>query len=379
MSKHREIFRKELTPIIKGIALILMFATHVLKTEWMTHPEWIIDITLGGQTLSAILARACDSCIGIFAFITGYSWQEGFDKKKPFARIIGLYISYWVALMAFCLPIRFLVTYGTTGTFQLVHAWNELALSLLAVASPSVSYCWYISFFALAVLTYRPSMLLLKKLRMNGLAESVLLCVVGIAMRFVTRGINMVVPIPDLLMSVLSHYFQWMPVVLIGSLAKRDRLMERLDRLVQYAVGKKIKPWVAVAIAIVVLLIKVFMQAVLNIYSNLDSFFVLPLLYGTVSLSRGIYKRCHRITKTLSLLGQCSLYMWLTHSVLNYAPIQNVLYRLRLPLLILGAALLVMLPVGYGLQKLEQFLKTAVQKLWKADIRPHNTQQNEKV
>lgn len=355
MKKKKELFTREVTPIIKGFAIIMMFSLHLLKTDWMIWPEWIIDFSLSGKSLATVLANTGDICIGIFAFVTGYSWWEGFQNKTPWQRIGALYFSYWIAMFLFCLPIRYLVEYS--DGFTLFVSYSQLAQSLLAVASPSVTYCWYVSFFAIAVLTYQPCISLLNRIRLNGFLDVFLVCVLGMVMRVFSRIVYQIVPFPYWVLTLLSHYFQWMPVIVTGAIAKRDRLLERMHRVIVKRFGKEYSLWGAIASVGLVLVLKIIVQFVLNIYSNFDSFLMLPFMYGLVVIARKLCVKKYRISSWLEKMGNASLYMWLTHSVLQYESVQNVLYRMRIPLLIVLTGLWVMLPIGQALNTAEKKMK----------------------
>lgn len=351
MKKKKELFTRDVTPVLKGIAIILMFSLHLLKTDWMVWPEWILDFSVNGESISTIFANTGDICIGIFAFITGYSWWEGFRNKSMFQRLGSLYLSYWIALISFCLPMRYIIEYGSG--FVLYTSVTQLIQSLLAIASPSASYCWYVSFFTVAVLTYRPCIAIVKRLHLNGFVEIFLLCVAGMVLRVLSRLVYNIAPFSYLLFNFLSHYFQWMPVILSGAVAKRDRLLEHMHGFFCKNFGKKYAIWFGILLVVIVFLIKITAQVGLNVYSNFDSFLILPFMYGLVVISRRIIARKKYISAWLSKFGKASLYMWLTHNVLQYEAIQNLLYRLRNPLLIVLAGLLVMMPIGNALNKIE--------------------------
>ena len=356
-TREHIVFKREYTPVLKGIAIIFMFAVHLLKPEWMTHPEWIIDVYVAGMPLAAVLARVGDICIGIFAFITGYGFSGGFHKKSVTQRLFkgGIYFSYLIVLLLFCFPIRVLESLLVTGNFPAITV-AETVRSLTALSSQSVKYCWYVLFFALAVVTYAPCEKLLNRIKLSGYWKVAGVCIAGFGMRYVGRKLT-ALGMPYDALSVWSHYFQWMPVVLTGSIARRENLLENLDELRRKWFKKltfAMTGWVIVAS---ILLAKIILQTVFGIYSNLDSFYILPFMYGLILTAESIVVRMPPIAKILKRLGDFSLYMWLAHCVLLMGSVQEVLYRLRFPIVILVAGLAVMYPVGYILAAVDRKLQ----------------------
>ena len=146
-------FRREYSDAMKGIAIILMFSLHLLQSGWMKDPSPIVDLRFYGTAFSSVIAYACDVCIGIFAFITGYGWADSFSKKRKIERILNLYLSYWVVLLVFDFPIRILSTAINEGVFPEVSI-GEILLSILAIKSSSSLFQWYVFFFGTAVIAF---------------------------------------------------------------------------------------------------------------------------------------------------------------------------------------------------------------------------------
>ena len=69
--------KREYTNIIKGLAIIIMFAHHFL-----TFPEWIIQGVnfSASDTFADFFNLPLKICVSLFAFLTGYFYY--FRKKK---------------------------------------------------------------------------------------------------------------------------------------------------------------------------------------------------------------------------------------------------------------------------------------------------------
>ena len=79
----KEVFDKRYTKPIKGIAIILI--------RWLPETYSFIDFSINEKAVSSIIAFAGDICLGMFAFVTGYGWNNSFYNKKVKTRIVQLY------------------------------------------------------------------------------------------------------------------------------------------------------------------------------------------------------------------------------------------------------------------------------------------------
>ena len=352
-------FGYELTPIIKGIAIILMFALHPLKPEWMSNPNIVLDISIRETTLSAILARGGDICIGIFAFVTGYGWAETYDSKSKFARILGAYRVYWFVLLVFAFPMRVLFSELNGSGIQL--SLNEVMRSITAVGSLSIRFGWYIYFFALAVITYPFIIKSLDTVKISGVLLCYFVCVISIILRFGSRILfTRFLPVNDAL-EIFSHYFQWMPVVVIGHLSNKKSIIDKADITMNQRIGEK-KVILYALLFIVLYVGKCAFMFITGIYSNFDSLIMLPFMIALVGVAGWLDKR-RRIKMLLSFLGGLSMYLWLSHGFILYPQVQAVVLSVRLPILILLLSFGIMIPIAYLLRESDMFLVESGQRL----------------
>ena len=141
---NRELYfsRKE-TSIIKGTALILMFVHH-----FFTFPAW------WGESISYPLIERFAQyfndpfriCVPIFCFLTGYFYASNPEKSWRYflRKITELFITYWVVLLPFALIAVLFADYSYTAA--------ELVREIFALDCPAMTFCWYVRFYAVAML-----------------------------------------------------------------------------------------------------------------------------------------------------------------------------------------------------------------------------------
>lgn len=136
---------------LKGIAILMMVSMHLMKTEWMNNPPLLLDPIVNGEFLSHILAESLHASTAIFAFLTGYAWGRYY--KNPIKKIASIYISFWVVALCVNLPVVLWDSILIQGDLSWLNL-QEIVASMMAVSSNISTYCWYISFYALAAMTF---------------------------------------------------------------------------------------------------------------------------------------------------------------------------------------------------------------------------------
>lgn len=109
-------FTKEDTKVIKGVAVLLMLAHHLLlfPNRMPTGYELISMFSIGGQTIEGIIGSFGKICVSLFMFLGGYGLycrsrtdEKGKRTVSIGQQILSLYFSLW-KVMAIFLPIGFL-------------------------------------------------------------------------------------------------------------------------------------------------------------------------------------------------------------------------------------------------------------------------------
>lgn len=81
-NKEKYILSKDITNMIKGIAIILMMTHHFLG-----FPNWLIDginypnYKILGEDLNVWIRYSTKICVALFAFITGYAYYKKIIKQ----------------------------------------------------------------------------------------------------------------------------------------------------------------------------------------------------------------------------------------------------------------------------------------------------------
>lgn len=345
-------FESKTTPILKFVAIVLMFFLHLLKTEWMTYPELIVDFHIGSVTLSSILSNGGNICIGIFAFISGYGWATSFDKKSKISRIFGGggYRTYWVVLIVFAFPVRFFMEV-IIGGLPLNLSTVDLIRSLTALSSSSVKFGWYIYFYALAIISFEPARRITDRIRVNGWVKMLIICILCLGLRFACQIIFSRIVLVYTLRDIGSHYFQWMPVIISGYIVAKDALFEQL-----YCQVHRIKQSAFITLCLLVCIVlysgKCFVQLFINNYSNVDSFYLPIFMFSLIGATRMISGRWY---KMISWIGLLSPYLWLTHRILLYPLMNKVILSARIPLLVLIVSFIIMIPIGLVMRRVDSF------------------------
>ena len=347
-----EYFTKTYSSNLKGVAIILMFILHLLKSEWIYDPTIVWDLSINGNNISYIFSTSCDLCIGVFAFITGYSWYTSFNKNRKFRMILNIYFSYWVMLFLFALPIRVLLKEDVSFTLE------NFIYNILAIESRSISFGWYVLFYAIAVVTYKHWYKLFNRFSFSPFVKMIIVCMFFFFVRGFAKIISKGIYIPDVFLDIISHYFQCMPIIIVASMVREYRIFEITNQFISdYFDRVKISlGLVCGGATIVILILKSIFQYLTGIYSNMDSFIIVPFMYCLIGAIKSL-RSFKNFDTVLRKLGGVSVYMWLSHRVLLYDSIQAVLYQVRIPVFIIIVSLGIMYPIGLLYKKIDSKLK----------------------
>ena len=364
MNENRFFGRSD-TRFIKGIAIILMVALHRLKPEWMINPGLILDLSIRNVPVSVILARSADICIGIFAFISGYGWYYNFSKKSRIRRIFGItdgiFPKYWLSLLIVSFPARLICDYFIQG-IEFKTTYLEIIRSILALSSKSSQYCWYILFFAIAVLTFPLFKKWISNSKMHALGLIILTLGVSFIIRIADKLFISRISILSPIQGIITHYIQWIPAILLGSICAQTSLFERLQTLCKKNISLD-SDIIGLLIAVLLYLLKVIIQFTTNVYTNIDCIIIIPVVYGLVCMSHILQKKWNgSVFRGICFLGDYSFYIWMTHGILKYNIFQRIIYATRFPIIILTLSILIVLPFCYLLKILEKALVKAVRR-----------------
>ncbi|MCR5681018.1 MAG: acyltransferase [Clostridiales bacterium] len=318
--KPRPYFDREITALLKGTALVLMFFHH-----FFTFPAWI-TVPVSDPFIVYVaphLSHATRICVAVFVFLTGY--LDVFRTRRGFSdrlrKITDFLLSYWTVYLVLLL---FAVL-----TKQTVFDPNLILYELFGLKQAVMPFSWYVPFYLLSLFCLHP---------------------VGKQIeRGPVRGIHCGILLPTLLFTVLAYLCRqqpereflyrlsflfdnavdFFPVMAAGTLVARFDLFRRFDR--QLAASR---PWTRMGAgwrAVLLLILAILCcagRALLprmefvsgTVFGRTWTFrLTMDLVYAPIlvwSLARLFaMARGHVPLKTLAVIGRYSLYLWFWHDV----------------------------------------------------------------
>ena len=342
--KNSPYFDRETSHILKGIAIILMFALH-----FFTHPEWYIYYHFEGmEAFADFFLSPFNLCVSIFAFLTGYNYV--FHKEKSILysarKITDLYITF---------AITFIPVLIASWAFGVYHVDPiSVIMQALLLEFDVMLFCWYVAF-------YFVTMLLLPYFTRTANKNALLALSLGVLLPFLLfrmcyRGIVQEEPH----LKLLSSFLGWLPSIFIGVIFARWGLFQRVfDKLFKQSIPFHLQP----VLFLILLFIGFTGPAVFPGFDFWGIYFELRILYAPI-LIYAIVNLCNRISwkrvfSPLAFLGKYSLGLWFVHCVF-FGPLQPltepILVFPQHPVLVLLWGLILCLPPAIALIKAANWL-----------------------
>ncbi|MCD8014684.1 MAG: acyltransferase [Lachnospiraceae bacterium] len=344
---------KTSSKMLKGIAILMMVSMHLLKTSWIDNPSLLIDLKICGEFVSHVLAESLHASTSIFAFCTGYIWGGVYRDKKPLSRILSLYVSFWIITLTINFPLQSINQYIISGNVAVSPV--IVIKSLLAITSEISKFCWYISFYALAVITFPLLKYLLSKFFKRAVMEVVGIIAIFLAIRVMCLLLNRMEVFDSDIYSLLSRYNQTMPRLLIGTAVYKYGVYDKWNEK-----GNANRQLLYSVLFMIILTIgKMGLRLGLGIDSEIDMFWIIYEMYALTVIVKRL-KELDIAKKVLVVLGDYSMYIWLIHAVFLLDFIQPYLYGLRLPIVIVAVAVLTSLVISVPIKMLDVKVKKLV-------------------
>ena len=297
------IFNKEMTSIVKGVAIIFMMLLHFY--------------TPGGYDVLLDYSRSLYGwhymfkiCVGMFVFMVGYGYS--FSRTKDLAYAVGhikkLLIPFWTVLFVFTLPVCFR---------QVLHD-DPLTLfyNLFGIDSRYNWYSWFVYFFiyAMLVMPFISRFIDRKPVR-NAMIVIAILIVLTALLHEMPRfamllfGAKME-PVSDSRpLMALYNCLMVSPGMVLGYLFARNGYFERVridghQRLVTLLLCSLVVVASFVLRHVVIMHFKWFQM----------DFVYAPFIIGAVAVlfSKFQWKAARRV---LVKLGELSVYIWFLHAL----------------------------------------------------------------
>lgn len=318
--------------VLKGIAVLMMMMMHIFKTPWMDNPNLILDIKLFGDNLSYVITDCIHYSTPIFAFLTGYAIKNGFSSSGKTKRIARLYLSFWVVCIFVNLPMYYINSKfcGDEEVLSVAFAVKNA----LALSSQISIFCWYVSFFLLAVITGDYLYRLFQKVR-NCYMRIGFVVVLFIFCRGGVIALGKTGVLDSTIISLLQHYNTTMPSWIIGMIVAEEGIYNKWNLFLSRK-KDKLPLYLSYLFLTFITIFNYLVRFRLHIQSDMIHFYVVFEMFALTIVAKNI---CH--TKTLETLGKYSLYMWLIHAVFILRIMQPITYFTRIPIIVFMFVLVV--------------------------------------
>ena len=284
-------FDKEMTAIVKGVALIFMMFLHCYAKP---HYDVALDYS---NVPNPNLFGVFKVCIGIFAFMVGfgYSFSKNRNWNYAFTHIKKLLIPFWVILLVFTFPFCWddVITCG----------WKKIVYNLFGIDSRFNYYSWFVYFYIYAVMVMQ---FLSRVIDRSPVLYTLLFVVLSLLLMCATHfvfdvGVNQ-------LAMALFNCFMMTPVMLLGYLFGRKHYYERLNL-------NRLTSWLCLCLALAVFVVTLCIRYYRWGWNGFQfDFFFAPLLIGSLVV---IFNRfeLRPIRVALVQVGNVSTYMWFFHAL----------------------------------------------------------------
>lgn len=307
--RQKPYFDRDTTAIIKGVALVMMFAQHMLM-----FPEWWPEGTVFPFMVAAYpyLRQPMTLSVAVFCFFSGYFYFYNKDKtySYSFRKITDLLINYWV--------IFFLFAFLAVSVSHYVYTPAAFLQEMFALRRPTMVFGWYVSFYyTFMLLLPLLTRILLKNIHVDLLVAVVLL---PTCLRLVKyAGIFFFGQ--TVMADMISHIIENISAVLIGYMFAGYDLfgkMEDLSKRIHSPRLGTVLCWICVLLApmgiylVPTLTLDFFVKPVIDhtvpVCIPMSLLYAPPFIFCLVKLIRGIRLTCVKVV--LRQIGKYSLLMW---------------------------------------------------------------------
>ena len=357
-------FDKKMTDCLKGTALIFMYIHHLF-----TFPQWYIEEISYPEleNFARIYCMPFKICVCIFAFLTGYTYffQKEKTLKYSFKKILLFMSAYWTVYAGM---LALYVLFGKE-----CPSIKTIVYELFALKRPVMVFCWYVSFYCMAML----ALPILSTLMDGGKIKDI--CIGIIAPIILSNGLMPFVQVrSQSIGECLQSFCGWFPCVAIGLIvAKHSVFEEDFDKALNYMKSNSIKVGICLIMIVASFLGRYCMPSMSfgtistakgaqNLSISFDVLYTPIFIYALVNLLHQVkrFKTFFVAKELLQKIGQKSMLMWFLHCVvLNQCKdiFQRIIYFPKNPIFVLIWALVFFYAmaciVDYPLRKVTAFEK----------------------
>ena len=322
---------KEETTVFKGIAMLLMLIHHLFMDNATLE---VMNVhSLCSRNILLIIASTSKICVAIFIFVSSYgiassnsSKDTSYISKRIIKILLPFMFVYGLAAVAAIFSGQWGVIYG--NNFQSIIYYCFLDIFGLAnlFGTPTLNGTWWYMSYALFL-------------------PIIIIFLLAIYKRIGAIGVIIVgIYIPACFgVEEVSPYRWWMLTIIVGIIAARNNLFEKI----------KVLKHCNVFYAIVILLIIpiAYVRYGIGGYWILDAMLVIP--FALIAI---IFNRIPIIKSFFYEIGLNSYYMFLTHSFIFYYYFRKFIYSWKYDVVILSALLICSYLLAKSITLLYKFL-----------------------
>lgn len=294
LEQKGHLLSKQLSYMIKGVAILMMLAHHCFA-----FPEYWLD-TYSVGLITTVICNQFKICVAIFAFITGYGFCAGKERRyrDTLWKAMNFLGQYWLQLFLIFLPIA-------SASFS--FSAKRILYNLIALYDNIILFAWYVFFHVLVMLSFP----LVKRLLGRGLAiDSILVIFGGYGVTVLFYFLPFEGPLASMLLDCSIYY----PVVGMGYICARYAVLDRI--------AQKLNVPGAIGMIVLILLLRTKLSVVKGF--SFDTFYA-PMLILSLCL---ILEKCRFAHGIFAFLGKHSFHMWLFHSIFFSAYTRNAVQPL---------------------------------------------------
>lgn len=343
--------------LIKGIALIMMFAHHLFGfRSWILEENMYQGLVYHGKIIEQLIATFFKLCVGLFSFTTGYAMFVQKDKYSRFSycvkKAVTFLIHYWVIFAVF-LIVGVMIHEPLPGLCRLIQQCFGLCTATGFDKRYWVTihpiFAWYVSFHLIFLLLHP----LLRKLSKWNFWFDTLVYFVVLHGTYIFLVKQPYITIHPNLYDIAKRFALWGMIGMLGYLFAKYQIFERLDSL--------IRRWLSQPLILILGFLAVLGMfyarykggAYIKYAISYDTLYVPFLIYIIVTYLNAIH--CSVLEKVLMLLSRHSMNMWFLHALFftpNYK-LQWIAYFPKYPILILLWTLFLMLLCSMLIEKMK--------------------------
>lgn len=338
--KNRFNFSIETTNCIKGIALLLMFTSHLFAfPDWLVSGNKFISIPFCNYTLAYWSGKFGGICVGIFMFLTGYGMYYSYLKGNCFIKSgkksVNFLLKYWILIFTFFLPIELLMG----RTYFNPAKWH---LELFGIYTSIIGFAWYVRFYVLTMITLPFLKNIIIRTNVWG---SIIVSIVPFQIIYIILNILSTQITFHNAESITKEYFEYITIVLLGYCFAKFELYGKLSELLSKYHFNNFIVYLFGILFVVIMRVKILPESGAYI-PNMDILYVPIFLFFLIEILNHFHFK--PLLRCLSIIGNNSLNLWFLQSVFFFETkkLQWVVYLPKLSIVVLIWNIIILLPVA---------------------------------